>query len=230
MTQQLVLKGTGFYLQGSNLSGTGSSRSEPFSLRRPTASLAPQKAISHNHAQKFPISSSVLKQAVQTGVHPLWKVHLWVSESPSSRSSCLLQGLGCAVPSLRAVVQGNTCSVTLGRGGVQGGTVPREWLLRTSFREAVVPSRSLQVAWLLSVADPLSYTRPRSRPPPTPFQPMWLLPSFSLPSFKCSAWNYLHDLIYGPSYDVFSLRHFYQFPHIFHLLLAAIFSQGKSSL
>ena len=81
---------------------------------------------------------SLLKSAAQTGLHLLWKVHVWVSELPSSRSTSLLQDLGCAVLSLHAVVQGNMCRVTLGHGGVQGGTVPREWLLHMSFREAEV--------------------------------------------------------------------------------------------
>ena len=57
-----------------------------------------------NHVQKFPISSFFLKPAVQTGLHPIWNVLLWVSESPSSHSSTLLQDLGCAVLSLHVVL------------------------------------------------------------------------------------------------------------------------------
>ena len=119
--------------------------SEPCSLKRPSTSLAPHQAVSQNHAQKFPSSFSVLKLAAQTVLHPLWKVHLWVSESPSSHSSCLLQGLGCTVLSLHSVVQGNMCRVTLGHGAVQGGTVPMEWLLHTFFREARVPRSACPV-------------------------------------------------------------------------------------
>ena len=98
---------------------------DPFSPTGLSSSLASQKATSQNHAPKFPISLSVLNPAVQTDPHPLWNVHLWVSESPSSHSSSLLQGLGCAVLSLHAVVQENMCCVTLGHGGVQGGTRPK---------------------------------------------------------------------------------------------------------
>ena len=64
---------------------------------RPSTSLGPHQAISQNHMQKFPISLSVLKPAVQTGLHPLWKVHLWVSELPSSHSSSFLQVSGSGV-------------------------------------------------------------------------------------------------------------------------------------
>ena len=134
MTQQLVLKETGFYLRDSN------SCSEPSSPTRPSTSLAPQKATSQNHAQKFPMSLSVLKPAVQTGLHPLWNVHLWVSESPSSCSSSLFQIWGTFSASMqwfretRAVLHWVTV-------GSREAHVPREWLL-TSFREAEVCSSS----------------------------------------------------------------------------------------
>ena len=49
---------------------------------------------------------------MQTGLHSLWKVHLWVSESPSSCSSSLLQDLGYVVLSLHVVVQGNVSRYT----------------------------------------------------------------------------------------------------------------------
>ena len=80
------------------------SSSESSSPMRPRTSLAPQKTTSQTHAQKFPISLSVFKPVTQTDVHPLWNVHLWVSESLSSRRSSLLQGLWCAALSLHAVV------------------------------------------------------------------------------------------------------------------------------
>ena len=88
---------------------------------RTSTSLAPEKATSQSYAQKFPVSLSVLKTAVQTDPHPLQNVHSWVSESPSSHSSSLLPGLGCVVLSLHVVVLENMCRVTLGHGGVQGG-------------------------------------------------------------------------------------------------------------
>ena len=134
---------------------------------------------------RSPPPLSVLQLAVQTGLHPLWKVHLWVSESPSSRSSCLLQGLGCAVPSLHAVVQGNMCRVTLGHGGVQAGTVPREWLLRTSFREAEVCNSAFLVTVQLQ-ASPMDLCLVRQVPAaPSALpqaSPVWPSPGWPSPS------------------------------------------------
>ena len=90
MTQQLVLKETGF--TGSNLGGGAWKYpcSEPSSPMRPRTSLASQKATSQNHAQEFPISLSVHLPVMQTDPHPVPNVHSRVSESPSSRSSSLL--------------------------------------------------------------------------------------------------------------------------------------------
>ena len=107
--------------------------SQPPFLTRPSTSLVPQKATSQNHVQKFPLSLSVLKSARQADLHRLWNVHLWVSESPSSCSSSLLQDLGYAVLSLHVMVQENMCCATLnlfwqlseGKSVVQGGTRPK---------------------------------------------------------------------------------------------------------
>ena len=104
MTQQLVLKETGFYLQDSSLRvGERGLRAlllrALFSQETQNFPCSPP-GYKPNHAQKFPTSLSVLRLATQTGLHPLWNMHLWVSESPSSRSSSLLQELGCAVLSL----------------------------------------------------------------------------------------------------------------------------------
>ena len=113
---------------------------------RPSTSLAPHQAISQNHAQKFPISLSVLKPAAQTCLHPLWNVLLWVSESPSSQSSSLLQDLGCTVLSLHVVVQVNMRCVTLGHGGAQGGTCPKRlaspYVLQRRSLQLNIPSHS----------------------------------------------------------------------------------------
>ena len=49
-----------------------------------------------------------------------------------------------------------------------------------------------------------------------------------MPSFKGLAQNFLCDLITSPLWCVCAC-HFCQFPHIFYLLLAAIFSQSKGS-
>ena len=82
MTQQLVLKGTGFYLQDSSL-GVGWGGLSALLLRalffaQTQYFLAPQNAISQNHAQKFPRSLSVLKLVAQADRHPLWNVLLWI--------------------------------------------------------------------------------------------------------------------------------------------------------
>ena len=88
-------------------------------------SLASHQAIRQNHQnQKLSISLSVLKLAVQTAVHPLWKVHWWVSKS-SSQSSSLLQDLGYIVLSLHEVIQENMCCVTLDHDEVQEGACPK---------------------------------------------------------------------------------------------------------
>ncbi|KAF6084291.1 hypothetical protein HJG60_008568 [Phyllostomus discolor] len=63
---------------------------------------------------------------MHTDLHPLQNVHLWASESPSSRSGSLLQDLGCAVLSLHVVAQETMCRVTLSQ--------------RLQPREAGVPS------------------------------------------------------------------------------------------
>ena len=109
------------------------------------------KGYEAKHAQKFPTPLSVLQHAAQTDLRPLWNVHLWVSESPSSRSSSLLQGLGCAVLSLHPrvvpvqnhprVVQGNVHHVTLDHGRVQEGTC----LKRLTSPYVLQRSRSLQL-------------------------------------------------------------------------------------
>ena len=99
---------------------------------------------------EVPVSLPVLKPIEQTGLHSLWKVHLWVSESPSSHSSSLLQDLGYSVLSLHVVVQENICRVTLDHGGAQGAHVPREWLLCMSFREVEVSSSAFLVTVQLS--------------------------------------------------------------------------------
>ena len=54
------------------LGGVADSTSAQSSLlREPSTSLALQKATNQNHAQKFPISLSVLKLPTQTDLHPL---------------------------------------------------------------------------------------------------------------------------------------------------------------
>ena len=115
--------------------------SEPSSPTRPRPSRAPQRATSRNHVQKFPIPLSVPQPLPQTGLPLLWKLHFCVSESPSSHSSSLLQDLGCPVLSLHSVVQGNMCRVTLGHGGVQGGTCPK----RVASLYVLQRSKSLQL-------------------------------------------------------------------------------------
>ena len=70
----------------------------------------------------FPYLSFLeLKPAKQTDLHPLWNVHLWVSESPSSCDSCLFWILWHAALSLHVVVQETMCHVTLGHGVPEAG-------------------------------------------------------------------------------------------------------------
>ena len=109
---------------------------------RPKTSLASGKATGQNHAQKFPMSFSFHQPVTETDFHPLWNVHFWVSESPSSRSSSLLQDLGCTILSLHVLVQENMCCVTLGHGGVQRGTCPK----RVASPYVLQRSRNLQVS------------------------------------------------------------------------------------
>ena len=108
---------------------------------RPKTSLASGKATGQNHAQKFPMSFSFHQPVTETDFHPLWNVHFWVSESPSSRSSSLLQDLGCTILSLHVLVQENMCCVTLGHGGVQRGTCPK----RVASPYVLQRSRSVQL-------------------------------------------------------------------------------------
>ena len=90
----------------------------------------PLRALLSQETQHFPCSPKGYKPKPCPKVplillHPLWNVHLWVSESPSSCSSSLLQDLGYVVLCLCVVVQSNMCHVTLDYGGVQGGTRPK---------------------------------------------------------------------------------------------------------
>ena len=123
----------------------------------PSIFLAPQKAISQNHSQKFPISLSVLKPVLQTDPHSLWNVLSCVSELPSSCSSCLLQDLGYAVLSLHVVVQESICCVTLDHGGLESREphIPREWLLCMSFREVEICDSAFLVTVQFTSKHPL---------------------------------------------------------------------------
>ena len=156
MTQQLVLKETGFYLQDSKLGwgwrGWKHSFSVPSSPMRPSISLTLHEPINKKHAQKFPMSLSAFKLSAQTGLH-LWNVHSCVSELPFFHSSSLLQDLGYVVLSLPVIVQGSMCRVALGHGGVQGGTC----LKRVSSLCVLQRSRSLY-SWsqFSSKASPVS--------------------------------------------------------------------------
>ena len=149
MTQQLVLKEVGFIYKSPILGGWGHSCLGPCSPTRPSTSLSPHQTTSQKHAPEFPVSLSVPKPATQTGLRPLWNVHLWVSESPSSHSSSLLQDLGYVVFSLPVVVQGSRRRVTLDHGGAQGGTRPK----RVASPYVLQKSRSLH-SWSGFSSDP----------------------------------------------------------------------------
>ena len=118
---------------------------------KPSTSLAPQNATNHNHAQKFPISLSVLRLVAQTGLHPLWKALLWISVT------ILLQQLS---PSGSGVGYSQTpCSEWFKETCAvlhwimvesREAHVPREWLLHTSSREAEVYGSAFLVTVQLS--------------------------------------------------------------------------------
>ena len=110
---------------------------------RPSTSLAPHQAIRQKHAPKSPIPLSVLKLIAPTVLQSLWNLHLWVSESPFSLSSSLLQDLGYVVRSLHVVVQGNMRVLHWIIVECRKAHTPRKWLLSTSFLEAKVYSVSI---------------------------------------------------------------------------------------
>ena len=130
------------------------------------------------------------------------------------------------------------CRVTLGHGAVQGGTVPIEWLLCMSFREARVPRSACPVPVQLQ-ACPTNLCVVRQVPTqlhqlspytlfsrlhgfyPT-FQTSWLNPSvllrasrwnhfsFRLPSFKGQPrTSYVTSYLAPPM-----MCYFCQFPHL----------------
>ena len=142
------------------------------------------------------------------------------SRLPLRESSSLLQDLGCAGLSLHVVVQENMCRVTWHHEGFQGGTLPK----RVTSPYILQKSRSLQLSipghssalsishkpgWLgrscISISSAAIFSsqtsqqtssltvRPHGRPSSL---------SLSPPSFKCSAQNFLCDLISSPSYGV----------------------------
>ena len=100
---------------------------------------------------------------------------------------------------------GKYVCVTLDHGGVQEGTHPKSvaslYILQKSRS-----SSSLTTDCMASLRGGLSplHTRPHGQLPSIPCRTVWhLLPSLSAhPYFKCSAWNFIMDLISSPSYDV----------------------------
>ena len=108
------------------------------------------KGYKPNHVQKFSIPLHVPYPVPHSDLHPLWKVHLWVSKLPSSHSSSLLQDLGCGVLSLHVVVQENMCCVTLDHDRVQAGTYPKR----------VASLYILQESWTLQFSIPSHSSAP----------------------------------------------------------------------
>ena len=148
------------------LGGVADSTSAQSSLlREPSTSLALQKATNQNHAQKFPISLSVLKPPAQTGLNP------------SGRFSCRFRSHHPLAAALSFRIWGALLSASrqwlrkpwaVLRGVVVGpreAHVPREWLLHTSFREAEVPPLLLQTTRLLFSYSRLSSFSPLSACP-----------------------------------------------------------------
>ena len=139
-------------------------------------------------------------------------------------SSSLLQDLGCIVPSLHVVVQGNMYHITLNNGGVQGGTCPK----RMASLFVLQRSRSLKLSIpnhnsVELQASPTNLCLVRQVPTQLHQLSAYTLSShmasssslsdfmveFSSlsthPCFKCSARNFLCDLMSGPSCDVLLL-------------------------
>ena len=224
--------------------------SEPCSPMRPSTSLAPHQAISQNHAQKCPISFSVLKTAAQTGLHPLWKELFWVTESTSFHRSSPLQDLGY-LSSVSMQWFRETCAV-LHWIMVESKAVhiPREWLLHMSFREAEVCSSAFPVRLqtpptnlglvrqvpgqlhqlfpytLSSCMAAFSLQTAWNLPPYYP-RPQGRKKPFPLgpPLFQMLVRNFVRDLMYGLSYDVLLMP----VPPYILPSLAAIFSERKNS-
>ena len=116
---------------------------------RPSSSLAPQKAPCQNHAQKFPISSSVLKLAAQTGLHLSGRCP-YGSQSHHPLAAALSSSILGMLFSASTYWFRETYAV-LYWITVQSreAHVPMEWLLHTSFREAeVLPLTSDHIASL----------------------------------------------------------------------------------
>ena len=126
---------------------------------------------------------------------------MWVSEVSSSHSLFLLQHLGCIVLSLPGVVQENMCCVTLDQGEVQRGTCPK--IVASPYVLQRNRSTSCLTPHHMASPSSLSACPHLNGQPRTPY-----VTSYPSPPMMCN---------------------FCQFPCIFYLVLAAIFSQGKSS-
>ena len=132
------------------------------------------------------MSLSVHQPFLQTDLHPPWNVLLWVSESPSSGSSSLLQDLGCAVLSLHVVVQQITCMLHWITVESREAHVPREWPLHMSLREAEVSILRSQfsipgISHKSVPSSAVSHTAPSALPyPHTAPPPLSLLSFLSL--------------------------------------------------
>ena len=109
---------------------------------RPRTSLAKKKIVSQNQAQKFPISLPVLKLVPQTVLHPLWNVHVWVSESPSSCSNFLSFRTWAMLLSVSSSGSGNHVPCCT-RSGLCCIWCPRCWSLeKHTFQRGTLPPRA----------------------------------------------------------------------------------------
>ena len=164
---------------------------------RPNTSLAPQKAISQNHAQKFPISISVL----------FWSLSLPCKQVSILSGRCTVR-LRAAIFSQHSSLSGSgvhcsqaSCSSSahvLCYTGSQWGP-GRHVSPESGF--SIRPSEKQQQ--LLSHSTPCGFSSWWTFSP-TPFQTTWLLllPLLVCHYFKCSARNFLYDFISSPSYDL----------------------------
>ena len=152
---KMCIEGNRFLLTGLQFwGGWGRSCSEPSSPTRPRAPLAPPKAISQKSLHsEVPISLSVLKPVMQADLHPLWDVHSWLSESPSSWSKQLsLSGSGVHCSLSPRSGPGPVCLAaldhsTLGAGAQEGtclnlGPCTQEWASNSAG-----PKPQVHLAW-----------------------------------------------------------------------------------
>ena len=241
-----MLKETCLYLQDSNLGGLRALLHRALFSHETQHFPCPPPGYKPEPCPEVPHILICSSASCQTCVHPSGRCSCGC-ELPSSRSSSLLQDQGYIVFSLTVVVQGSRCCVTLDHGGVQGGTHPK----RVTSLYVLHRSRSLQLNSpsltpstshkpVFGLAGPCTAPSALSLHPF--LQSLWLLPHYrphgiflftnlgrmveKPPSLSDHPYLNAHPRTsYMTSYSTHPrMCDFCQFPHIFYLLSAAIFS------